>query len=439
MTLKPADLADRRVTTRSRRWLIAVSVTGTALMGLAGAASATPLAGSSFPQSISPDDNAQIMVGSIPTFVIQRGPGGSNYGGRYDGTLDSYTIVVSSDPTVLPSGTVQSEAATGYMAAVTPGQTWQWAPSNQSYLSNWWLKTPGLYYWQAYRADCYQDTDCRVEGPVRRLTVLPAPASAPTPAPLPTPTSAPVPVSTPAPFPSPATEGLTGELIPLIDGAKRKHHTFAVNSQYVPAGVDPARFMALVIDSGERWGSATTGATFRSPGRADLHDVVGFGSTDPDTLGVTQFPFKIRQARRCAGHGYSRHCVYKNVGRIFTGEADITLNDELDWQQGPARPSPDQYDLQSTLVHELGHYAGNPHVRGLCSNNPMLAALGAGDYWRSPTDWFRAECSSRLTTGDKGVAHPPRLRMLHRAVFVGYVRDTQLPSEDRLPSRARAE
>jgi hypothetical protein len=217
-------------------------------------------------------------------------------------------------------------------------------------------------------------------------------------------------------------EGLTGAPIPLSDGAKRKHHTFAVNDQNVPVGVDPARFLALATDSGVRWGSVVSGRTSRSPGYEDGRDVVGFGSTESDTLGITQFPYRIRQARRCVGHGYTRRCAYKNVGRVFTGEADITLNDDLDWQQGPDLPDPDQYDLQSTLIHEFGHYAGNPHVRGQCVNNPLVTALSSGDYWRSPTEWSRAQCTSRLIVGTGGV-QSRRLRMVHSAVFVGYIRE----------------
>jgi hypothetical protein len=81
-------------------WTVSFAAILVATLGWAAAASATPLAGSSIPQAVSPADNEQIPAGTIPTFVVQRGPGGSNYGGRYEGTLDSYAIVVSRDPTV---------------------------------------------------------------------------------------------------------------------------------------------------------------------------------------------------------------------------------------------------------------------------------------------------------------------------------------------------
>lgn len=100
--------ADRPRILRARRVAVAAMVTSAVLCG---SAKATPLQGSSIPMPVSPADGAQVTAGTLPTFVIQRqrGPGGSNYGGRYDGSFDIYGINVSADPTVLPSGIIQSE------------------------------------------------------------------------------------------------------------------------------------------------------------------------------------------------------------------------------------------------------------------------------------------------------------------------------------------
>lgn len=393
---------------RTRGWLVAAAAAAGCLLGPA-AANATPLSGSSRPVAVSPADNAQVVAGTLPTFVIQRGPGGSNYGGRYDGAGDSYAIAVSRDPTVLANGTIQSEVETGYMRNTVAQLTWEWTPTNMSFLSSWWLKTPGTYYWQPYRSDCYQDSDCRVEGPVRRLEVVAAPVAPPAPPSAPTPPPAPVPPSTPVePTENPlATAGLTGEAIPLTLGAKRNHHGFAVNVDSLPDGVDRDRFIALVRDSGQRWGNAMTGLTSRRPGR-DGRSTVAFGSTPPGALAVTTTRLIAHTQRRC-GYRAGAYCRIVVLSRRPTGEADMVIDRNENWQQGPDLPDERQVDLQTVLIHEFGHFSGNyAHAAGSrCQNTPMIRALDDGEYWRSPTDWHLFGCASRLalgpaTEGDEG-------------------------------------
>lgn len=38
-------------------------------------------------------------------------------------------------------------------------------------LDDYFLNRPGTYYWQAYRIDCAAQTDCDVEGPIRRFRI----------------------------------------------------------------------------------------------------------------------------------------------------------------------------------------------------------------------------------------------------------------------------
>jgi hypothetical protein len=59
---------------------------------------------------------------------------------------------------------------------------------------------------------------------------------------------------------------------------------------------------------------------------------------------------------------------------------------------GPARPAADEYDLESVVLHELGHMAGNRKHSRRCMNSPMGLALGMGEWWRTPHDWYRRGC-----------------------------------------------
>lgn len=378
-----------------RRCLAAIAVLAVAA---AGDARAVPLEGSSRPVPLEPADGAEIEVGAVPTFRFARGPGGSNYGGRYDGTYDLYRIAVSRDPTILSDGTIQQEAATGHPIAETPQGPWSWRPPELRSLSTWWLATPGVYYWQVYRLDCFQDPDCRVEGPIRRLVVV-EPNPKPEPEPDPPPVAAPAapPPTRPAPSPAPPPEpepepdpfeALTGRPIPLRFGPIRQRLAFRVNARRGPRSIWPERFVALARDSGERWGARYRGTTSR---RAvfDGVNVVAFGRTPPHALGVTiTYP---------------------------TGERDIRINPRPRWQQGPAYPSSREHDLQSVLIHEFGHFVGNwRHTRRLCAGHPMVAAGAEGDWWRSPGDWARTGCGARPR--DRGSAvtwrsfAPPVLR-----------------------------
>jgi hypothetical protein len=72
-------------------------------------------------------------------------------------------------------------------------------------------------------------------------------------------------------------------------------------------------------------------------------------------------------------------------------EEDIVLSSAMAWQAGPAYPTAWQVDLETVLLHELGHVAGRGHVEG-CSSTPMWTSLAQGDWWRGIDDWHRAGC-----------------------------------------------
>ena len=60
---------------------------------------------------------------------------------------------------------------------------------------------------------------------------------------------------------------------------------------------------------------------------------------------------------------------------------------------GPDYPALDQVDLESVLLHELGHMAGNKKHRTRCTNSPMIEALGAGEWWRGARDHWFGDCA----------------------------------------------
>ena len=71
---------------------------------------------------------------------------------------------------------------------------------------------------------------------------------------------------------------------------------------------------------------------------------------------------------------------YVKRGKVV--ESDLALRADESWAQGPDYPALDEVDLESVLLHELGHMAGNKKHRSRCTNTPMIEALGAGEWWR---------------------------------------------------------
>jgi hypothetical protein len=75
-------------------------------------------------------------------------------------------------------------------------------------------------------------------------------------------------------------------------------------------------------------------------------------------------------------------------------ERDMTINPAFPWNQGPRHPTLAEVDLETVLLHEFGHMAGNlQHATG-CRNSPLVDKAGFGEWWRSPSDWYRIGCPS---------------------------------------------
>jgi len=216
-----------------------------------------------------------------------------------------------------------------------------------------------------------------------------------------------------------APRGLVIAAGPRDDGAiprrigRRGRSAFRISLRGVPDTVGATRFVALAARSGRRWGLRPRGTTNRLAGVRDGVDVVGFSGAVPSgALGVTTAyrVARYRVVRRCGRSG----CA--NVGRPrFIGtrivERDVALDPDAPWQRGPAHPSSDQFDLESVLLHEFGHVAGNRRHARRCADSPMIAALSPGDWWRSPSDYAFRGC------GGASIARAPR-PLLRRELVV---------------------
>lgn len=188
---------------------------------------------------------------------------------------------------------------------------------------------------------------------------------------------------------------------------------FRISLRGVPETVGATRFVALAARSGRRWGLRPLGTTRRRAGVRDGVSVVGFSeSVPPRALGVTTAyrVARYRALRRCGPAG----C--RTVGRprlidVRVVERDVALNPDVPWQRGPAHPSSDEFDLETVLLHEFGHAAGNPRHARRCADSPMIATLSSGDWWRSPSDFSFRRCGEASTAG---AALPVRERLVGR-------------------------
>ena len=104
---------------------------------------------------------------------------------------------------------------------------------------------------------------------------------------------------------------------------------------------------------------------------------------------------------------------YVKRGKVV--ESDLALRRRArTGTQGPDYPALDEVDLESVLLHELGHMAGNKKHRSRCTNTPMIEALGAGEWWRGARDkWFGDCCAPRPRgLGAQAVRAPHRAHRL---------------------------
>ena len=251
-------------------------------------------------------------------------------------------------------------------------------------------------------------------------------AAAQTPQPTPPATGTPStpttpPEALPQPEPADPTAGLrASERIAKRYGRTRERVRFLISIDGIPDDVDSERFTALAESQGERWGHKPGGITFAGVNLHNHRTEVGFSDRVPDgALAVTWFNYRVRYRRlmRCritpAGVRYG--CVVLKVQKIGVRvtDRDILVRRDIPWALGPTWPTPEQFDLQTTLIHEFGHLAGNLRHAANCDVAPMTPSLAPGDWWRSTLD-HRVVCRPGARSAALG---PTRMRFIERRSF----------------------
>jgi hypothetical protein len=219
-------------------------------------------------------------------------------------------------------------------------------PALYDFPTGGWFANPGTYYWQVSRAAA--DGTCAATE-VRRLVLTAATGERPDLGALP---------------------ALSTERIPRRIG-RSNGRTYTIRTGGVPPSVTRARFLELVRNSGRRWRLHSLG---RRPGRAV------FGN------GRSEVGFSTSQVPRGA-------LAVTIFGPPGSRERDLILRADIPWEQGPEHPTRGRVDLETVILHEFGHYAGNRfHIPRGCRNTPMVIGLATGEWWRSTTDFSYRAC-----------------------------------------------
>ncbi len=328
-----------------------------------------------------------MTAGTAPVFRVRAQPGeGYSY----------LWLYISRSPQTDYRGLIGSDVELEQFSVSAPGSDlYDAKPFNYDY-PGFWMNTPGVYYWQAYRISYAGSPDGAVEGPVRSFKI----AAPPTPKPVPT----------PAPPPANPYAGLIDADIPLWVAARRNGGGFVASTDVSNLLVPQARWLAILRTTAARWGLNDRGAVSRPVTNGDYENQVGFGyDLTSDTLGetVTTSVRRYRRVRVCRrvhtrGGRSVRRCkrVRRYAGRSVI-DRDITFNTVSPyWEAGPAYPAANRYDLETVVIHEMGHFAGNGH-RPYCENSPMVEAIDTGEWWRSDTDHHWIGCGYASTARAK--------------------------------------
>lgn len=294
------------------------------------------------PVPLGPAPGQSLEAGMPVTFQIQA-----------PADVFSAWLVVSSSPNVGADGVLATRDLE-FTSFAPSGQPGVMTATTRSYSSL--ADRVGTVFWQAYFIDYRYDPDFAAEGPVQSISL----------------------------------DENRGPVAGVFGQTNAKG--FYLNPSPLGIGVSPERFNLLVLRSASRWGLRYLGLAGNRPGVRDGISVVGFSSATPyGVLGVTTSYKKpvwrmrrVCRVKRTRAGGRKRVCrgVPYIARRVFTGESDVELSTSVIWQDGPQLPSVREQDLESTIIHELGHFAGNSgHVSG-CVNSPMIDALGGGEYWR---------------------------------------------------------
>jgi hypothetical protein len=278
-----------------------------------------------------PTDGARLAAG-IAIQLHARGVAG-------DSGLE---LRVSRSPAIIDAcGRINAEVAQAN-GTPEPGD-----PSLFDFATARWFDQPGTYFWQVDRTGA--DGSCTATT-VRSLTLTAA-------------------------IPGrPDLAGLSRQRIPRSIGTSNGA-AFRIRTSGVPAGISRARFLALVRNSARRWRLHSAGTVGGRPRFGNGRSEVGFSTAQvpPEALAVT-----IIGRRRGGGL-----------------ERDLIIRADIAWDEGPDHPTRQQYDLETVILHEMGHFAGNEfHVPRGCRDTPMVVGLARGEWWRSTTDFSYRACNT---------------------------------------------
>ena len=130
------------------------SLSGVLVTGLLLATAAPAVAAGGI-TVVSPKSGATVAAGKSPTFKM-----------RVKGAGQVWVHVCKSKQKNA-DGVICSEESIG--RAKKKGGTYQYKPKFFDF-PEFWLNSPGTYYWQAHRIDC-DSRDCRQEGPIVKFKV----------------------------------------------------------------------------------------------------------------------------------------------------------------------------------------------------------------------------------------------------------------------------
>lgn len=281
--------------------------------------------------------------------------------------VENPSITISDQPPG-PDGVLPGGIDGGVMSTSPLGSSYRWHLPAQSSIRI----RPGTYWWQvaAFQKNAAGGLD-RVVAPAQRVELY---------------------------FPS-----AWSRRGPIDRRFGRHGHTrFWLSSRGLPGGVDPGRLRTIVAVSARRWGLHLVGWTSKTAGVRDNVNVAGFGAVPVSGALAVQadlYTKRYRVFRHCTeqrlnGVVVQRTCgpvQQQYIGKVITDQ-DLIIRTDVPWAMGPARPGLDEYDLESVVVHELGHMAGNKKHAPRCSNTPMGRSLAMGEWWRTPHDWYRRGC-----------------------------------------------
>jgi hypothetical protein len=261
----------------------------------------------------------------------------------------------------------------------------------------YFLSVPGTYYWQVERFDC-DYPDCRALSPVRSFEIR-------------------EPITHSEPIPASAGRQV---------GTSRPH-SFLLYPGRRPPQVSLDRLQAIAARGAGRWGIAFRGQTAATPGTSDGIQSVGFSGDDLRGALARTIISKRRvyrpgivHCKRIHGHRVCHRGPPRGTWKVV--EEDIKIDPNWAWAPGPRYPTNSEFDLESTLLHEFGHFAGNGHVHG-CINSPMVDLLAPGDWWRAADDWNRYGC-----TGATPAARAAGISPAPLDVVVRYLPPTRRPA-----------